>query len=549
MLWPHLSRMPEYRYYERGRRFIDFTEAANRAAAALGDSIPFPLVPPWWRRLLTFVWLLLRLRKNPRLPEPLPPNPNRLWWAGLHLPLSEATGHFLIIGSSGSGKSLTIDSLEQSALSHFRPGSDQRAFIFDLKREKYSRLMNQNLSVPIHLMDPMDQRGVAWDIASDVTSPAEARQLARVLIQGGKNESDRFWIEATRNILGGVFTVLAELFPNRWTLRDALLVMRHPKRIAHVLGLLPETSHLWSEDCRDEKTTANLMESFNSFLQRYDVVAAVWHRCPRKLSLKEWVKSDSVLLVPGHPKFAAVLQPIHQAILDFLADLVLSEPDSHTRRSWFFLDEARDLGRVEKLNRLANLGRSKGVSLVLGIQSIEGFTEAYGSEHLAREILGQLSNVTWLRTSSAHTAEAFVKFFGEVEILVRKINSSTSYNSKGGTTYGTSIEETRRMEKARLGSELMGIPRPSESQPVVMFNDVPLIGSFVAYTLLRNFLERNVLPDPRIPNVIEVLPKEMTLTEWKSADAKRLRLPPEFLRLPSSQPDLLLAQLKTIQND
>ena len=541
--------MPEYRFYERGRRFIDFTEAANNAAAALGESIPYPQLSPWWRRLLTFVWLRLLLRRKPRLPEPLPPNPNRLWWAGLHLPLSEATGHFLIIGSSGSGKSLTIDSLEQSAVSHFRPGSDQRAFIFDLKREKYSRLMNQKLSVPVHLMDPMDQRGVAWDIASDVTSPAEARQLAKILIQGGKSEQDRFWLKATQNILGGVFTVFAELYPKRWTLRDALLVMRRPSRIRHVLNLLPETSHLWCDENRDERTTANLMESFNSFLQDYDVVAAVWHRCPRKLSLKEWVKSDSVLLVPGHPKFAAVLQPIHQAILDFLADLVLSEPDSHTRRSWFFLDEARDLGRVEKLNRLANLGRSKGVSLVLGIQSTEGFTDAYGSADRAKEILGQLSNVTWLRTSSAHTAEAFVKFFGDVEILVRKINSSTNYNSKGGTTYGTSVEETRRMEKARLGSELMGIPRPSETQPVVMFNDVPSVGSYVAHIPLRTFLERNVPPDPRIPNVIEVLPKDMTLTEWKPADAKRLRLPEEFLRLPNSQPDLLLAQLKTIQND
>ena len=541
--------MPEYRFYERGRRFIDFTEAANNAAAALGESIPYPQLPPWWRRLLTIVWLRLLLRRKPRLPEPLPPNPDRLWWAGLHLPLSEATGHFLIIGSSGSGKSLTIDSLEQSALSHFRPGSDQRAFIFDLKREKYSRLMNQKLSVPIHLMDPMDQRGVAWDIASDVTNPAEARQLARILIQGGKSEQDRFWIKATRNILGGVFTVFAELYPKRWTLRDALLVMRRPNRIKYVLNLLPETSHLWSEECRDEKTTANLMESFHSFLQDYDIVAAVWHRCPRKLSLKEWVKSDSVLLVPGHPKYAAVLQPIHQAILDFLADLVLSEPDSHTRRSWFFLDEARDLGRVEKLNRLANLGRSKGVSLVLGIQSIEGLIVAYEGEHPAHEILGQLSNVTWLRTSSTQSAEAFVKFFGDVEILVRKITSSTSYNSKGGTTHGKSIEETRRVEKARLGSELTGIPRPSKSQPVVMFNDVPSIGSYVASIPVSTFLERNVPPDPRIPNVIEVLPKDMTLTEWKPADAKRLRLPEEFLRLPNSQPDLLLAQLKTIQND
>jgi len=82
-----------------------------------------------------------------------------------------------------------------------------------------------------------------------------------------------------------------------------------------------------------------------------------------------------------------------------------------------------------------------------------------------------------------------------------------------------------------------------------MFNDVPSVGSYVAHIPLRTFLERNVPPDPRIPNVIEVLPKDMTLIEWKLADAKRLRLPEEFLRLPNSQPDLLLAQLKTIQND
>ena len=541
--------MPVYRYYQRGRRILSFPEAANRAAIALGEFIPYPALPPWWRRCLTFVWLLLRLGRKPSLPAPPPPNPRYLWWAGLHHPLDEATGHFLVLGGTGSGKTKIIDSAVESFLAHFRPGSDQRAFIFDLKREQYSRLMNLDLTVPVVLADPFDQRGSAWDMAADVTSSAETRQCAACLVPEGRNESDKFWTNSTRNILAAVMENLAELNPGKWTLRDVLLVMRSRERLAHFLEARPETAHLWAEATKDERTTSNLMASFNAQLSKFETVATLWAQCPRKFSLKQWVKADSVLLVTSHPKFSAVLQPIHQVLIELAGDLVLSEPDSRTRRTWFVLDEARELGRV-RLNQLANLGRSKGVSLILGLQSVEGFYEACGgSEHLAHEILGQLRNVTCLRGNSPTTAAYVEKYFGTVEWLVEKVTHSTGYSAKGGASSNTSTDHSTVREAALMASEIMSIAPPSERQPVVLFNDVPTIGCYVAAIPLQEFLQRLRPPHPTIPNVIEVLPKQMRFKEWQAADAKRLKLPSHLLRLPAPPADLLLAQLNSLQGE
>lgn len=52
-----------------------------------------------------------------------------------------------------------------------------------------------------------------------------------------------------------------------------------------------------------------------------------------------------------------------------------------------FLDELRDLGRLDALNRLLLKGRSKNVSVVLGFQDIEGLREVYGDK-VANEIVG-----------------------------------------------------------------------------------------------------------------------------------------------------------------
>lgn len=60
------------------------------------------------------------------------------------MPPGVETGHFLVVGTTGSGKTLTIDSLASQALRIVRGGSDQRALIYDSKQDVLARLEGSN---------------------------------------------------------------------------------------------------------------------------------------------------------------------------------------------------------------------------------------------------------------------------------------------------------------------------------------------------------------------------------------------------------------------
>jgi hypothetical protein len=538
--------MPENRFFRRGRRRLTYAEAANRAADLLGEDPPYPPRRTWFIRLLLFLLRLLTFGRWPKRPAPRPPNPDFLWWGGVHMRPEDAIGHFLICGGTGVGKSLILQRLFKSALRPFGPGKDHRAFIFDAKRELHPKLAAMRPDVPIILVDPFDERGWAWDLAADITSPADALQLAESLIPASKNETDRFWTTTGRNIVAAVIQTFIATAPGRWTLRDLLLVMRSRERIATVLASNPDIAHLWTEASHDERTVSNLMASFNAQLSRYNTVAALWQRCPRKFSLKEWVTSDSVLLVHSHPKFGAVLQPFHQAMIDLLADYLLSQSESRTRRTWIFLDECRDLGRIAKLPRLANLSRSVGGVLALGIQSVEGMYEAYGGEHAAAELMGQMRNVTFLRTNSQTTAAFAERYFGSAEWLVERISYNRSRGSKGEITRGRSIDHSHRTDPVFLASELMDIVPPSLDQPLQLFNDIPAIGCFHTSVPLQSFLDAQPNTGASTPNFVEVATRSQRLADWKAADLKRLKLPERLLLTSHGTLDPALAQLDVL---
>lgn len=538
--------MPENRYYSRGRRLLSYYTAANRAAELLGEDLPYPPRKAWILRMVLLLWFLITFGKRPKRPTPRPSNSRHIWWGGLRLRIEDAIGHFLVLGGTGVGKSLILQRLLHSVLSHFGPGKDQRAFVFDAKRELYSEIAASHPGIEIKLLDPFDERGAAWDLAADILCEADAIQFAECLIPASKGEEDRFWIVTGRNIAAAIIQTFIVTAPGKWTLRDVLLTMRSRERIAQVIGSNPETAHLWAEATRDERTLSNLMASFHAQLTRYNTVAALWHRCPRKFSLKEWISSDSILLVRSHPKYSAALQPFHQAMLDVLIDLILSQQDSQTRRTWMFLDECRDLGKVAKLPRCANLSRSVGCVIAAGVQSVEGMYEAYGGEYPATELLGLMRNVTFLRTSSPITSNYAERFFGSVEWLIERISHSRSSSGNGGATHSTSVDHTHRTEPSVLASEIMDIAPPSMEQPLQLFNDVPAIGAFTASLPLQHFLKPEGTPKASTPNVIEVGTRNQRLMEWTAADLKRLKLPQSMLLPAPAQIDAALAQLDVL---
>jgi hypothetical protein len=63
----------------------------------------------------------------------------------------------------------------QSIIARCTTATRLKIIVFDPKRELYTYILGINLQVPVLLLDPTDRRGVAWDLAADITDPNLAK--------------------------------------------------------------------------------------------------------------------------------------------------------------------------------------------------------------------------------------------------------------------------------------------------------------------------------------------------------------------------------------
>jgi hypothetical protein len=316
-----------------------------------------------------------------------------------------------------------------------------------------------------------------------------------------------------------------ELRPGRWTLRDVCLTMRSAERIEALLSRRPESAFLWNNVRGDAKTQANLMASFATHTQHFEVVAALFEKCKEKVSIRRWAKEGGgILLMPSHRRYTRTLAPFHRIILTLIADETLSLPDSAQRKTFIVLDELRSYGRIDCLYALANEGRSKGVSLAIGSQSIEGLQKVYGKEE-SLEIVGQLRSKVFLRNDSEFSARWVQDHIGQVQYLVESV-SHTSGSSDGKWSSSRSTSHSRRVQPLIFASEVMSLPTPKPGGSFVTINDLPSVGGCYFWHYGYEELVGAVVGTPgRSPAFLERPREHQRLHDWTERDLKRLKLP------------------------
>jgi hypothetical protein len=469
-------------------------------------------------------------------------NEHFIYWAYLPISLAKAVGHFLIVGSSGSGKTVQLRLFLQSIATLFGKGLDQRILIYDGKREYIPIVQGINPRVPVHILDPFDARSIPWDIAADVVTPAIAQQIASVLVP--KEESAQpFFADATRHLLEGVMTALIKHAPGRWTLRDVILIFRRRDRLERVLNLYQDTRDIKDTYFAEPKTLANVLTTAATKFAPLSTVAALWDNCRtengeqiRGLSVASWLEGESILILGHHAVYSEAIGPINRAIFRLASDVLLSQSDSDHRKTWLLIDEAREAGRLDGLWSLCNQGRSKGIHTILGLQDIDGFETVYGPQH-TKEITGQCQHKSILRTDSAPTARWAQEHFGDA------INWETVFGASeqsgwnrgfssgaGGGSHssgtnggrGTSTTQSPQQRPILLGSELMSFRPPSPETGFRAVHDVPSIGVFPTH-ISWDWVFSNLHPKVGKCTVDRNVAHQ-ELRPWDLSDEKRLGL-------------------------
>jgi hypothetical protein len=331
--------------------------------------------------------LLNHVRRPPPRAEAEADGP-ALFWGLRHLPFSDATQRFLVVGSPGSGKTTVLELLMRSVLGYVvTPGFKHRALIYDPKRDTLPLLAGMGLPVEtadgrppeVRTLNPFDKRGFAWDLAKDVDCPAAALQVATILIPEEVGSTQPFFSDAARHLLYAVMLSFLANGVKNWTLRHLIMVLKNETRLRAVLANSWHTEDLAAAYFGEEKLKADIISTIDTKIMALEIVAALWENSRkqgRTVSLADWARRD------GRCAFAADAILDLPAFVDRLTKSVDSDPVSKhlkaqlsdsTRESLAYSGEkppdtlprllANDMDRILKQTRLYDPDRFKQIQL------------------------------------------------------------------------------------------------------------------------------------------------------------------------------------------
>jgi len=393
-----------------------------------------------------------------RLPAPTLESP---YFGGVELPESEVLGNFLYLGKTGSGKSLSIEMLMRSLLSGMEVQGDRRALVYNHKGDTVALL--KGMGVSYQIFDPFDCRAesVAWDIAADCTNLGLAKQFSKLLISDEKEQQTKFFISASRDILAGVlfhFVERRKASDKTWDLLDVCSVLRSPERLKAILGQSSFGRDLIRSYLEEARSAGDVLATLRTYaVNELEPLASAWRYLREKngaISLNDWLNGQFVLVLGSASLYKTVMETMNRLVFRRLVDLVKDLPDSTSRRIYFILDEAIEIGKLEGLDDLSIFGRSKGSVLVFGFQSISGMQQIYG-EKVTSKILEQIHHFALLKCGK-DSAKWASELIGQHEIF--EYRRTIARGERGASV---NVGEQLATRAAVLPEDMMQLPKPT----------------------------------------------------------------------------------------
>jgi len=200
-----------------------------------------------------------------------------------------------------------------------------------------------------------------------------------------------------------------------------------------------------------------------------------------------------------------------------VSQLILVKNEYPPDKTWVFVDELREVGKLNGLRQLLNKGRSKGAHVVLGFQDKQGLNAVYGADE-AKEIIGLCGNLAVLNLMNPETAEWAAKVFGTYEWQERA--TSTSIDHEGKESETTSY---------RLSTRASFLPQEFRMMPLASYQH-GLSGAFASpgigiwtERLSPPYLKAR-LPAAAAQHKQGRPPEQQVLTPWDADDLARLGL-------------------------
>lgn len=360
---------------------------------------------------------------------------------GVEWSRSRETEHALVLGLPGGGKTAgVLCPLLDQALAR-----GDRVILHDPKGDFTASHYDPATTV---LLGPWDARSHLWDGAGDMDSPALVDEFAAAVCGVATGGKDQYFHKGAATILGGLIkSALRE--GNRWTwtqLADALrsepvtMVRRAATGDALVQGSIPSLFSPGKGELNGgERSVLSTLANSSRMLIQLGAVDAARPDAPR-FSLRGWLAGTMhteirLVILNSSALYGQACEALWASMLAAAsATIVVGMPERNADAEglWLILDEARQMGScaLQRIQTIEEVGRSRGVRVVLGLQDAQQLEAAVGREKAAPMVSMQ-STRFYLR-SAPTAAEQIAHTVGDREIK-RITNTATGGAVQGKT--------------------------------------------------------------------------------------------------------------------
>jgi len=356
----------------------------------------------------------------------------------LPLPQKAEYEHFLITGTTGSGKTNALNQL----IAQIKAKGD-KAVIVDSNAGFLSRYYNPSVD---RLLNPFDARSENWSLWQELVHDYDYDEFAESLVP--TDQYDSFWTKAAQQLLSAT---LLKMGGEADCSVDTLLNHLLKKPLAEIMRYYQETLVSAYVDPSAEKTALGIRATLVSAIQSLKYLNVQKHK--PAFSIRNWITNEAqqgCLFFSCLPTQREALKPLMSAWLSVALKSLMSGAEQSGHRLWFIIDELAALNRIPILMPGLSEIRKYGGCIALSFQDSHQLETLYGLQ-TARTIEALCGTKVIFRLDS-HTAQHMSALFGQQEIL--ESNESISYGVHS-TRDGVSLRSDQRTRWLVAPSDLM----------------------------------------------------------------------------------------------
>lgn len=398
----------------------------------------------------------------------------------MHVVFSEDTlsKHTLLIGGTGCGKTNVFNYYVQQIKCQLK--QDDVMIIFDTKGDFLRRFYSVGDVVISNSKTHVDISS-KWNIYKEIVVDGfdnndvynNAHEITRSFFRDAIEKSGQpFFPNAARDLLVSLIVAHVRMgaedldfkkaFFNNKALKEYLDRLT-PKRIAKLLSnsVFSDLSSVLSYigDGTSDQSLGVLAELQNVIRQ----ILIGTFADDGRFSVREFVrkKGAKTLFVEYDMSIGETLSPIYRLLFDLALKEAMGrkKPEGNV---YLICDEFKLLPHLQHIEDGVNFGRSLGVKIIAGIQSIEQLYEIYG-ESKGRNIAAGFSSVLAFKANDTTTREFISNLYGKNIVLeqYRSSNNTIIEEKREGKTV-----EDWDMNSLKIGQAIVGLPfeRPFKFQ-------------------------------------------------------------------------------------